>query len=70
MGDPMAMAGAIRKQIANLDPELPLTSIRSMEDIVGDSFAQRRRTLWLLGMFADPDHPCRGAHLPIAGLFV
>jgi hypothetical protein len=34
MGDPMATAGVIRKQIANLDPELPLTSIRPMEDIV------------------------------------
>jgi putative ABC transport system permease protein len=51
-GDPMAMAGTVRKQIATLDPELPLTSIRPMEDVVADSFSQRRWTLWLLGIFA------------------
>ena len=51
-GDPMAMANAVRKQLATLDPELPLTLVRPMEDIVADSFAQRRWTLWLLGIFA------------------
>ena len=51
-GDPMAMASVVRKETATLDPELPLTSIRPMEDIVADSYGQRRWTLWLLCMFA------------------
>jgi putative ABC transport system permease protein len=51
-GEPMAMAGAVRKEIATLDPELPLTSIRPMEDILADSYGQRRWTLWLLCVFA------------------
>jgi putative ABC transport system permease protein len=51
-GEPMAMASAVRKEIATLDPELPLTSIRPMEDILADSYGQRRWTLWLLCMFA------------------
>ena len=51
-GDPMALAASVRKQFAAIDPELPLTSVRPMEDIVADSFAQRRWTLWLLGIFA------------------
>ena len=60
-GDPLAMAGPVRKQIASLDPELPLTSVRSMDDIVAESFAQRRWTLWLLGIFA-------GIALTLAGV--
>ncbi len=51
-GNPMLISSAVRKKIAQVDGELPVTAIRSMEDIVGDSFAQRQLTLWLLGAFA------------------
>ncbi len=51
-GDPMAISSAARKQIAQVDADLPVTSIRTLEDIVADSFGQRRLTLWLFGAFA------------------
>jgi predicted permease len=51
-GDPMLISSAVRKQIVQVDPDLPVTSIRTLENIVGDSFGQRRLTLWLFGSFA------------------
>jgi predicted permease len=51
-GDPMLISNAVRKQILQVDADLPVTSIRTLEDIVADSFGQRRLTLWLFGAFA------------------
>jgi predicted permease len=51
-GDPMLISNAVRKQIAQLDPDLPLTAIRTLEEIVAESFGRRRLTLWLFGSFA------------------
>jgi putative ABC transport system permease protein len=51
-GNPLSLAGAVRRQIAQVDAELPVTAIRSMQEIVSDSFGQRQITLWLLGGFA------------------
>ena len=51
-GNPLALAGAVRTQIARVDGDLPVTNVRSMEDVVADSFAQQQTTLWLLGAFA------------------
>jgi predicted permease len=51
-GDPMLISTAVRKQIAQVDPDLPVTSIRTLEDIVANSFGQKRLTLWLFGAFA------------------
>jgi putative ABC transport system permease protein len=51
-GNPMSMATAVRKKIAEVDPDLAVTSVRSLEDVVAESFGQRRITLWLLGAFA------------------
>jgi ABC-type antimicrobial peptide transport system permease subunit len=35
-----------------VDADLPVTSIRTLENIVADSFGQRQLTLWLFGAFA------------------
>jgi predicted permease len=51
-GNPLSMSNAVRKQIAQVDADLPVTAIRNMQDIVSDSFGQRQITLWLLGAFA------------------
>jgi putative ABC transport system permease protein len=51
-GNPMSLASAVRKQIARVDGDLPVTEVRGMEDIVSESFGQRQITLWLLGAFA------------------
>ena len=51
-GNPLSMAPAVRKTIAQVDSDLPVTSVRSMQEIVSESFGQRQVTLWLLGAFA------------------
>jgi putative ABC transport system permease protein len=51
-GNPLSMAPAVRQQIAQVDGDLPVTAVRSMQEIVSQSFGQRQVTLWLLGAFA------------------
>jgi predicted permease len=51
-GNPLSMASAVRKQIAQVDGDLPVTAVRSMQDVVSESFGQQQLTLWLLGAFA------------------
>jgi predicted permease len=51
-GNPMSMASVVRKQIAQVDGDLPVTAVRSMQEIVAESFGQRQITLWLLAAFA------------------
>ena len=51
-GNPLSLSSAVRKQIAQVDGDLPVTAVRSMEDVVSESFGQRQLTLWLLGAFA------------------
>jgi putative ABC transport system permease protein len=51
-GDPMSIASTVRKQIASIDGDLPVTGVRSLEAIVAESFGQEQVTLWLLGTFA------------------
>jgi predicted permease len=50
--EPLALAGAVEKEIRNLDKDLPVANIRTMEQIVSESLAQRRLTMLLLGIFA------------------
>lgn len=51
-GDPMSLAGAVRRTMAGVDPALPVTNVRSMEQIVSLSVAEDRFYLLLLGLFA------------------
>jgi len=51
-GDPMALVGAIRHEIAVLDPALPVAAIRPMTDVVDSAESAPRFTGWLLGLFA------------------
>lgn len=50
-GDPLALAGTIRREIAALDPELPVTSL-SMEQILADSLERQRFAIALMSGFA------------------
>jgi predicted permease len=50
---PLSLTGAVEKEIRNLDKDLPIANIRSMEQIVATSLGQRRLTMLLLGVFAD-----------------
>ena len=49
-GRPPAAAD-LRTALASVDPELPLTSIEEMEDVVARSLGRPRLTLWLMSLF-------------------
>ena len=50
--DPLALATAVRREVAQLDPELPVTKLRSMRQILDSSLSPRRLSMWLLTVFA------------------
>jgi putative ABC transport system permease protein len=51
-GDPLSLAGAIRQQVAGIDPDQPVASIQTMRTRVEASIAQRRMQMNVLGLFA------------------
>src|SRR5208282_5425153 len=50
--DPQALIPMIRIEVKRMDSELPLYNVRTLEDYVAGSVAQRRFTALLLGIFA------------------
>jgi putative ABC transport system permease protein len=51
-GDPLLAAAVVESAIHSIDKDLPVSSIRSMEQLLGISMAQRRLTMTLLAGFA------------------
>ncbi len=51
-GDPMAFVPMARADIASLDRDLPLAGVRTMDEVIGRSIAERRFTMLLLVSFA------------------
>ncbi|MBX3277644.1 MAG: ABC transporter permease [Acidobacteria bacterium] len=50
--DPLALAGAIRREVASLDPDQPISHVRTMEQLLAASTARARFGATLLGIFA------------------
>src|SRR5688500_8451315 len=50
-GEPAALTNAVRGVIRQLDPRLPVSEIRTMDDVVGASIAEPRFAMGLLGLF-------------------
>jgi ABC-type antimicrobial peptide transport system permease subunit len=50
-GDPLAVAGAVRRAIWSVDRSQTITRVAAFEDIVGRSVARERALAWLLGLF-------------------
>jgi predicted permease len=50
--DPANMAGAVRGAISSLDKDLPVFRVKTMEQYVIDSMAERRFAMMLIGIFA------------------
>jgi putative ABC transport system permease protein len=50
--EPASLAGAVRGSIQQVDPELPVFRVTTMERMVADSMTQRRFSMTLLGVFA------------------
>jgi putative ABC transport system permease protein len=51
-GEPTVIVPAVREVLGRLDPNLPLSGIQTMEEIVGSSLASRRFIMSLVGLFA------------------
>ncbi len=51
-GDPMALLPAVKATIARLDPDLPLTQVRTMDDVASEAVARPRFRARLIGAFA------------------
>jgi putative ABC transport system permease protein len=51
-GDPASLAAALDREISAVDAELPVYDIRTMNQVLAASIAQRRFTMWLLVIFA------------------
>ena len=56
-GDPAELTGALRAALAELDPDIPLAEVQTMEEALGAWAAERRLTMLLVGGFA-----AAGAH--------
>jgi putative ABC transport system permease protein len=50
--DPASLSGAVRGAISSLDKDLPVFRVKTMEQFVIDSTAQRRFAMTLVGIFA------------------
>jgi putative ABC transport system permease protein len=50
--DPLSVAGEVRRSVAQLDPELPVANIASMDQVLSDSVSPQRFSAVLLGTLA------------------
>ncbi len=51
-GEPLALTGALRARVDNLDRSLPVFDISTMDQIAGEQLASRKFNMALLGIFA------------------
>jgi putative ABC transport system permease protein len=52
LGDPMSIAGSVRRIVREVDPDQPISNIATMADVLGDEAAQRRIGMIMLAAFA------------------
>lgn len=50
--DPLALANAVRRQVRAIDPDQPISDIKTMQGAFDATLGQRRLTMVLLGVFA------------------
>jgi putative ABC transport system permease protein len=51
-GDPTSLMSGVRKVVADVDPSVPVSNVKTTEQIVSASVATPRLTMWLLVTFA------------------
>jgi putative ABC transport system permease protein len=51
-GEPLAIAAAVREQVRALDKDVPVSHVRTMEEVFGTSVAQPRFSMLMVGLFA------------------
>jgi putative ABC transport system permease protein len=52
VGDPRGLLSAVRSEVLAIDRDQPLSSVKTMDDLMETSMVQRRLTLFLLGLLA------------------
>jgi putative ABC transport system permease protein len=52
VGEPSSVAGAVRGALQAIDPALPITRMRPLDEVIGASLTQRRFNMTLLAVFA------------------
>ncbi len=50
--DPATLAEAVRRQVLSIDPDQPVSNVRTMDDVISESLLIRRLSVWMLGTFA------------------
>src|SRR6266852_4500418 len=50
--DPLTLLSTIHNQLRQLDPELPMPAVATMDQLLADSLSRSRFTMLLLGIFA------------------
>ncbi len=51
-GEPAAIVAAVREHVRQLDSEVPIYQVRTMEEAIDSSLKQRRFSTFLIGLFA------------------
>lgn len=51
-GDPRSIAGAMRAAVRNIDPDVPLPELYTMQEVLAESLGQRRFQMMLISAFA------------------
>jgi predicted permease len=51
-GDPRQLVNAVQQQVWAIDKDLPVTNVRTYDEIISESVSQRRFQTLLLGLFA------------------
>ncbi len=51
-GTPMSLAPTIQREVASMDPDLPVYRVHTMTEVMGESLQRRRLALILLAVFA------------------
>ncbi len=52
VADPASVAAALRRAVHELDSDLPVTQLRTMQEVVSRSFWEQSLASWLLGLFS------------------
>ena len=50
--DPVTLTAAVRNELKAVDPDLPLSNVRTIEEVAARSVAARRSSMLLLGVFS------------------
>jgi putative ABC transport system permease protein len=50
--DPLALVSTARSELQQLDPELPMAAVATMDQLLADSLSRSRFTMLLLGIFS------------------